>query len=582
MKRRIVPIIIAFILIAVVAVGMVLGELIEKYTPTDERMDLYTYFDVNNEEDVVVILQDEISEKRAIIEDDNIYLSYEMVKELFNQRFYWDESVSMMVYTTATEIYKIPVNSKTYEINNEEVNNEYEVLKKIDEQLYLSIDFVEMFSDFKYSYYVNPNRINITYKWGNVEYVDIEKEGKIRKLGGIKSPILLDAAAGDKVIFKYEIDQWTCVQTLDGVMGYIETDKTGNRRTETLLSDFVEAKYPNIEKDYKINLVWHQVTNFTANERMQELMSNAEGVNVISPTWFSIIDNDGNISSLASQSYVDTAHRMGLEVWALVDNFSLEISSYEILSKMSSRENLIHNLINKTLEYNIDGINVDFESLGFNAEDGFIQFIRELSIQCRANGIVLSIDNYVPTAATAHYNRKEQGIVADYIIIMGYDEHYGGSPKSGSTASYEFVRNGIEDTLKEVPANKVVNALPFYTRVWKETPESKATADDRGVLVEDSNSEYGRYLLSSQAVSMAYAEKLLRENGVTPMWVEALKQYYGEYEKDGYRYLIWLEEEESIRAKMDLVSEYEIAGVAGWKLSLEKPGIFSIINEYLK
>lgn len=582
MKRKIIPVIVAFALIVVVAAFMVIGSIIEKYTPTNERMDLYTYFDVNNDEEIVIILQDEISEDRAIMQDGNIYISYEMVKKLFNQRFYFDESVSMMVYTTATELYKIPLNSKSYEINSEEAQEEYEILKMIDEQLYLSVDFVERFSDFDYNYYENPNRIDIIYKWGDIEYVDIIKEGKIRKLGGIKSPILVDVEPGDKVIFKYEMEEWTCVQTLDGVMGYIETKNLENRRTETLVSDFVEPEYSNISKDYKINLIWHQVTNLVANERMQELMANAEGVNTISPTWFSVIDNEGNISSLASRSYVDAAHRMGLEVWALVDNFSLEISSYEILSKMSSRENLINNLINKTLEYNIDGINIDFETLAFNAGDGFIEFIRELSIQCRANGIVLSIDNYVPTASTAHYNRKEQGIVADYIIIMGYDEHYGGSGESGSTASYEFVKNGIENTLKEVPANKVVNALPFYTRVWKETPESVATGNEGGVLVEDSNSEFGRYILTSQAVSMAYAQKLLSENGVTPIWIDALKQYYGEYEKDGCRYLIWLEEEESIRAKMELVTEYEIAGVAGWKLSLEKAGIFSIINEYLK
>ncbi|NLZ80689.1 MAG: glycosyl hydrolase family 18 [Clostridiales bacterium] len=582
MKRRIIPVIIAFVLIVIVAAGMVLGYIIEKYTPTDERMDLYTYYDINDDEEVVVILQDEISEDRAIMQEGNIYISFEMVKSLFNQRFYWDESVSMMVYTTATEVYKIPLSSKVYEINNEEIHEEYEVIKKIDEELYLSIDFVERYSDFDYKYYESPNRINIIYKWGDVEYVDIAKEGEIRNLGGIKSPILLDVVVGDKVIFKYEMEQWTCVQTLDGITGYIETNKLENRKTETLVSDFVEAEYPSIGKDYKINLIWHQVTNLTANEGMQGLMANAEGVNTISPTWFSVIDNEGSISSIASHSYVDAAHRMGLEVWALVDNFSMEISSYEILSKMSSRENLISNLINKTLEYNIDGINIDFETLSYDAGEGYIEFIRELSIQCRANGIILSIDNYVPTVGTAHYSRKEQGIVADYIIVMGYDEHYGGSSKSGSTASYEFVKGGIENTLKEVPASKVINALPFYTRVWKETPESVATGNEGGVLVEDINSEFGRYILSSQAVSMAYAQKLLSENGITPIWIDALKQYYGEYEKDGCRYLIWLEEEESIRAKMELVTEYDIAGVAGWKLSLEKAGIFSIINEYLK
>jgi spore germination protein YaaH len=311
-------------------------------------------------------------------------------------------------------------------------------------------------------------------------------------------------------------------------------------------------------------------------------MEGVEGVNVISPTWFFLSDNEGNLVSLASASYVEAAHARGIEVWGLVENMSYENDTSEVLSNMVSRENLVAQLIAHAQEYQLDGINVDFEELGADAAEGYIQFIRELSIQCRANQIVLSVDNYVPTASSSHYNRKEQGIVADYVVIMGYDEHYGGSTEAGSTASIGFVEEGIVNTLKEVPAEKVINAIPFYTRIFIQTPESVASKEDGGVLVEDRESEFERYLLTSTAVSMARAEQLLREYGVTPDWDDVLGQYYGEYKTGGRKYLVWLEEEKSIGLKMELIREYQLAGVAEWSLGLAKGTVWGVIESYLE
>lgn len=582
MKRKLISVGVVSGLMVAILGALAVNKLVERYTPTNEKQDLYAYFNVQDENETVILLQNNKLEDRAQIVDGEIFIPYELVKKSFNPRFYWDESVSLMVFTTAAEIYKIPLESKAYTINGEERAEEFIILKNIEDQLYMNIDFAKQYSDFYYEHYQEPNRIMVYNEWGSIDYTTLSKDGKIRVLGGIKSPILAELEKGSTVLVKELMENWARVQTLDGREGYIQLEYLGDTQTVILENpDYIEPIYPNIQKDYKINMAWHQVGGYIGAESLQRAMQGVTGVNTIVPTWFFMSDNEGNIVSYATHEYVEKAHEMGLEVWGLVENMTYDISSYQILSRMNSRENLINQLISKALEYNLDGINVDIEALSNDAEDGYIQFIRELSIQCRKHGLVLSIDNYVPTASSYHYNREEQGIVADYVVIMGYDEHYAGVSEAGSTASIEFVKNGILKTLEEVPKEKVINGIPFYTRVFKQTPEDVVQEGDGGVLVEDSNSEWGRYLLSSEAVSMGTAERLLQENGVTPIWNDALGQYYGEYMKDGSKYLVWLEEEKSIGLKMQLIKDYELAGVAEWSLGLAKDSIWEVINSYL-
>ncbi len=585
MKKRLIQVLIFVILIAGIVGYMAIDKMKEKYTPTTEHMDLYTYFGVEEDDESVIIFLNNVKiEGDAIAKDGRVYISHTMVEDYFSENFYWDESAKQLLYTTATVLYKYSLDSNKYSVNGEEKLADYPVVIGKGENIYLCMDFVQEYADVQYRFYEEPNRLMLINEWTDTEYVEINEDAGIRKLGGIKSPIVIDAKAGEQYLYINEIDEWTCVMNEAGVKGYIETKYTGNKFKETLTSNYTEPVYSNISRDYKINLVWHQVTNKDANANLSKVMEGVTGVNVISPTWFQMCDNGGNIISFASQDYVDKAHAMGLEVWALVENitYSKSISTYKILSNMESRERLVDVLIEEVLKYDIDGINVDIESLSYDAGDAYLQFLRELSIECRKNGIVLSVDNYVPSASTYHYHRKEQGQIADYVIIMGYDEHYAGSSESGSVASLGWVEEGIVNTLKLVPADKVINAMPFYTRIWKQTPESEAKDKSAGVLVEDPDSKYGRYLLTSEAVSMAYAQQQLKKNGVTPEWQETVGQYYGEYEKDGCTYQIWLEEEDSIARKMTLIKEYELAGVAGWKLSLQKNGIWEVIDSYLK
>ena len=307
----------------------------------------------------------------------------------------------------------------------------------------------------------------------------------------------------------------------------------------------------------KVCLVWHQVTSTEANEAMEELIANTSGVNVIAPTWFALTDNKGNYHSYADRSYVDKAHALGMQVWAALDNFNMgeNVNSEILFAQTSVRSRLIAKLMADVKTYNLDGINLDIEGIKESAGPHYVQFIRELSVSCRNEGIILSVDNYVPAPYNAFYNRAEQGRVADYVIIMGYDEHYAGG-EAGSVASYPYVREGIERTLALVPKEKVINALPFYTRIWTEK-DGKTT---------------------SSAMGIQNAQIWVKENNVDLYWQEELGQYYGKLETDEGLKQIWMEEATSLGLKMDLIKEYDLAGVGCWKLGFEPASIWDIVR----
>jgi spore germination protein YaaH len=330
-----------------------------------------------------------------------------------------------------------------------------------------------------------------------------------------------------------------------------------------LENDYKEEIYTHIEKEGKINLVWHQVMNMDANERVLDLLNTTKGVTVISPTWFSLIDNEGNFSSLASEKYVNRAHKAGVEVWALIDDFDKHMKVGEVLGYTSKRERLIKGLISQAIKYDLDGINIDFEHIREEGGEDFTQFIRELSVRCRQNGIVLSIDNFVPSPFKLQYDREEQGIVADYIVIMGYDEHYQGGGVSGSVSSLGFVVDAVQNTLEQVPPERVIMGLPFYTRLWKEE------SDGDGIKV------------TSEAYGMNGAENKLREFGVEAQWDDETGQLYAEFDSGGIKHKIWLEEEKSLEEKLKVVMEQDVAGVAFWKLGLERDSIWDVIIKHL-
>lgn len=578
--------IVLIIFLVIVVMAAVAGvQLLKKYMPSKEQQDLNEYFGVSGG-DMAVVLDGQVLDDKALQVEGSIYFPIELVKDVFNERFYYDYKEDILIYTMPTQVRYMKLGDTGYclykNLNKEERVYEEDygvtVVLKENDKVYINtqvmMEYLYDIGDFQV--YEDPARVVVFHtnylkgegeESSSVKYGAVKRHVALRKRGGIKSPILRYLEQDEIVLLGSSFDNWIEVTTEDGFTGYVQSKYIDTETQESFecAPEREQPEFTSQTRDKKINLAWHQSTSLEANAKLEEVLAGCEGINVISPTWFALSDNDGNFTSLGQKWYVDTLHAKGIEVWGLISNFDKTVDTGEVLSSSSKRHHLITKLVKKSLALGLDGINLDFEQISSEDGEDYVQFIRELSVSCRTHNLVLSIDNYVPTGYTAHYNRKEQGIFADYIIIMGYDEHYSGSETAGSVASIGFVKEGIEMTLAEVPAEKVINAIPFYTRIWKETVDGNGTVQ-----------------VSSEAAGMERVEKLLKDRNVEPGWNEECKQFYAEYEADGATYKIWLENEISIEEKMKLIQENHLAGVAEWKLGLQKNSVWPVINKYLQ
>jgi spore germination protein YaaH len=572
--KKWIPVVVACILIVVICGIAGVSVIVERYGPSKERVDLYDWYQVSGETEAAVLVNNMLTGEKALVQDGEVYLSYSYITDAWNERFYMDESERQLLYVLPDQIVSVAEGtrlSQCEEIKDLE-NQDAVVWFEKDAIYYISVNYVKQFTDISISVYEDPGRVYIDPASCSYETAVVSKDTQIRKLGGVKSAIVADVAAGVEVEVLDAMDEWSEVRTPDGFVGYIQNKRLGTVQTKERVSDFTEPIYTSLTRDTDVCLVWHQVFSASDNDKLSSLLSGTEGVNVVSPTWFSLNDNEGNFTSLASLEYVEKAHELGLEVWALIDNFSSDVSTYELLSHMSGRKTLIANLMEAAREYELDGINIDFEGMKTETGTHFIEFIRELSVECRKEGLVLSVDNYVPASGTEYYQWKEQGTVADYVIVMCYDEHWSTSD-AGSTASLPFVEKGIEDMLEYVPQKKLIAALPFYTRDW----EFDASAE----IGEQEDPLSAAYVVNSTAVGMEKALRLLTEAGAELSWDTEAGQYYGEYEENGSLHRIWLEDATSLQRKLDVTASYDLAGVAFWKLGLEADNVWEEISRYL-
>ncbi len=550
--------------VVVIIIGLMTAFLIYKFSPSKEMMELSEYYNLTSEEEMAVILQDTISDEKGLYSDGIPYISYSMVKELFNKKFYWDANEHIMILTRPQEIIKIQPDTAEITVNKGSVAKEYVVVKMHNDVPYIAMPYVQEMSDITYKTYELPNRIVIKYKWGiNELAATVKKKTVIRLEDSIKSKILAEISPGDEVIC-VDTDEtisrgFSKIISEDGIIGYVKTKKLNESSYRTTESSFVKPEYVHITKDYDICMAWHQVTNASANGGLLNLLNSTKGVNTISPTWFSIKDNKGNISSLADETYVQRAHNAGVEVWGLCNDFSKEIDIAVVLSNTASRERLENKLLSMAIEYNLDGLNIDFENIKEESGEDFIQFVREMAVKCSNNGIVLSINDYVPVSYREYYNYEEQGEVADYVVIMAYDEHYSGSEEAGSVSSIGFVNDAVSKITGMVSEERVIMALPFYTRLWKLSNEG----------------------LTSAAYSMSGAQSILDDRGVKPSWDTATGQYYAEYQEGGATFQIWLEEEKSIEEKLKAVTQSGVHNVSFWRLGFEKTEVWNTVANYI-
>lgn len=562
MKKKIVPVLIAVVLIVLtIMIGFGTG-IMEKYSYSDERADLKTYLGITGEEETAIILNDELLEAKALFRNGQYYFPLSFIHNEINDRFYYDNNENILIYTMPTYSVTAVSADTGYTEQGNRVDTGWIITFVEGEEIYVAADYVKKYANFSYVGHTQPNRMQVATKWEEKTVSTIKKNTKLREKGGVKSAIVADALKGQKVTVLETMETWSKVKNESGIIGYVENKRLeeSQKETQTPVTDVEEPVFTSLTADYKVNLVWHLVTNKEANQKGAQYLDSTKNVNTIVPTWFALSDNEGNISSLADSAYVNEMHNRGLKVWAMFDNFTnKEVSTGEVLTYTSKRTRLIENLMNEMKAYGLDGLNLDFETIDKEYSNDYIQFIRELSVACRNNGFVFSVDNYVPTEYTAHYNRREQGIFADYIVIMGYDEHWLGSNEAGSVASIDFVDNGIANTLLEVPKEKVINALPFYTILWGHGEE-----------------------LSSKAYSMDAAAELLTSKGITATWDETTCQNYASYTEESVNYEIWLEDAASIETKINIMKKHDIAGVAGWRLGLESAATWDKIAMFMQ
>lgn len=561
MKKKMISVVtVTGLIFLVLAVG-VITMLVKRYVPSRETMDGNTYFGVTEGDQAALIVNRVLAEEKLKTADGRYYVEDAVVGKYINGRFYWDDKQKVMLYTLPTEVFQIVPDTKEYQTSAGVQQTDYVILKSIGDSYYLDLEFIKQYSDMEYTVYENPNRVVIQTEWPEFQQVTVKKDSEIRQKGGIKSIIVDKVEKEETLYLQEEMENWSKVSTKDGYTGYIKKEDISEPETVTVEYASTMPEFTSVRRDHKINLGWHQVTSAEGNASLTSVLANTQGLNTISPTWFSVVDNSGTISSLASADYVNQAHSMGLEVWGLIDNFSTTADTLTFLSDTQARNNIINQLMAQADAVGLDGINLDFESITEEQGAHYVQFIRELSVACRNKGLVLSVDNPVPMPYTKHYDRKEQGIMADYVIIMGYDEHHSGDTEAGSVASLEFVKKGIEETLKEVLAEKVINAIPFYTRVWIEP--------------------FGGGNLTSEVLGMDGTSRYIADKGMDVYWDEQAGQNIATYEGEDALYTIWVEDEQSIAEKMKLIQENGLAGVAEWKLGFERASVWPVIAQYL-
>lgn len=586
MRKKAGPVIAALLLIVVIGLILVIGRKIENYIPSDEVQDMKEYYKIEAADDVAVVWNQELADFKGKCLEGSVYLDFDVVHDNLNSRFYWDANEKLLRYTTADELVTAYAGRNDYFIGNNVTKESFQIVREEEGKVYVALDFVKKYTDLNYELYADPYRIVLTTDWDDLSgRTTVKRKTQLRVKGGIKSPILRELEKGAEVIVLESLEKWCKISTTDGIIGYVKNKKLAGEGQQAELSEdqlpphsYSGETFTHNLMDEPVTLLWHQTTNADANARIATVIANAGEANVISPTWFYLNDNEGNLADVGSRDYVNYCHEQGVKVWGLFSNLeNTEVDSTYVLTHTSVRENLANQIIAKALNYNLDGVNVDFEALSNEVGDGYIQFIRELSLKCDDNGLVLSVDNYVPSAYTQFYNRAEQANFADYVIVMAYDEHYSGSDE-GSVASIGFVEKGARDTVDAgVPAEQIILGMPFYTRIWAETPK-----EEDGDSAEAAADDYVGYELSSEAVSMAEARSRIDANGAQITWLEDCGQNYAQYESEGVTYKVWLEDAQSLDRKLQVMRDLDLAGAAFWKAGMETANVWDTIASYIK
>ena len=553
------PVRIVLLLAAAVALIGIISFAAGRFIPTSSKRDPKEYFGIEGRDEVGVVVNGHVFETPGITLNEEIYLPIDEVSKYLNPGFFYSENENMFIITTPVE--KIAVSVADSAEQNFFVSR--------DGKNYISYNYLYQYTDMDGDVVLGDTDRIVIRTVFDYDMRTVGEKAVVRERPTIRGLVLEKPEAGTQVSIleadgSMDAGAWTRVTTPTGYTGYVE-----NKYLEGDMIHVTEDRvrpeliYTHILREDKINMVFHQTDNQASNNMLAQSLEGVSGVNVIAPTWFYLESPEGDMSSVASDTYVATAHSRGLSVWTVANDFDGAVNSskdtFSALSTYAGRSKIIDTIVSETVRVGADGINIDFEKVNADCAPYFLEFIRELSVSCRTQGLVLSIDAYVPTY-TKYLGRAELARTADYIVCMCYDEHTSGSETAGSVSSLPFVQKGIRDTLKEVPPEQTVIALPFFTRLWKVNENAAPT---------------------SSAMGMGEAAAWLSENAANVVWDEETGQNYAEAKGVDGTSEIWIEDAQSISEKMKEVTAAGCAGVAEWKLGLETQDIWQVISDHL-
>lgn len=551
------------IILAVICAKPVFHMVVELFEPGQEPLnDLFKL----KKGEVAIVVNDELLEERAYKEDGEMYVPAEIASGYMDQRLYVDKVEQCLSYATKEGVILAKAGEKKYTLGKVQNTVDKPVLQKKEKTFYIALSFISQHTSNYYKTYKTPDRLVVmSDREKKYTMASLTEDTRVRKGPNKKYKYYVECKEGDRIFVETDIKQeneYMAITTMDGITGYIPKDRIEKKEEVSWKFDKEPESFERIAMEGKICLGWHQVMNETSSQLLPATIHEATAMNVVSPTWYALSDNEGNFDSLANSTYVAAAHSEGKKVWGLISDFGEKIKLSKVLGVTSNRTRLVNHLVASAIQYQLDGINIDFEHVTKDTASAYLEFLRELTLKCHANDLIVSVDNYPPENFNAFYDLAEQGRIVDYVILMAYDEHYNGSEESGSVSSLPFVKRGIQRVLAKVPKERTVVALPFFTRLWEE-------AKSGGKPVP-------------KAYGMSNAESVLRANDATPKWDDETSQYYAQFKSSGATYKIWLEEETSLGRKLEAVKENQVAGVAFWKLGFERAVTWTTIRDALK
>ncbi len=529
------------------------------------------------ESTVLVVGMERAGEGLVEVDEGEIYIKLESMQEYIDPGLFWDESEKTAIITTEDRLVHMQSEDQTAHINLRPVEMEFP-LRETEGYFYIPLLFGEEFYAMNINYHPPSDTVVIEREEDNAISGKVKQDSlRLREKPSWRGPTLDILNAEDELIIttgsvEDEESDWYFVRTEEGMLGFVHernVELTGDHEPATEREE-LPPKREKTEIEHPITLVWEFAYISPDTSKIGEM----EPVDVVSPTWFHVDDKEGNIRDIADPAYVEWARERGYQVWALVTNsFDPELTA-AVLTSSSKRKHIINQLVTLANEYNLDGINIDFENFHYDYRDYFTQFMRELAPLCREQGLVLSVDVTIKSLSEYYglsYDREALAGLVDYVALMAYDEHWGNSPVAGSVSSLPWVEKGIELTLEEVPPEKLLLGVPFYTRLW-EIEE----------VEEEEEEEENDQKVSSNAYSMMRIDEILSEqDDVEIEWDKEAKQNLAVYEDDYKTYKVWLEDEDSMRQRIEFINEHNLAGVAAWRRGFEKPAIWKLINEVL-